>query len=121
MSETEVSKKEIIRDGMIKMIKGSEAVATQAVDSTASVLRVGLANAEDLSAKASDILLNTARRAISAGTIVGNDVRDATKDMVKGAIHAASEIGSELKESASTAIQSKRPATKPKKEEAKPE
>ena len=57
MSETEKKKDEIIKDGLSKAIKNSEAIAVQAVDSAAKVLKVGLDNAEDLTAKAGDILL----------------------------------------------------------------
>lgn len=109
-------KEEIIKDSMLKIIKGSEAIALQAVDSAAAVLKAGLANVEDLGVKTSDILLNTTRRAISAGNIVGSDVCEATKNMVKGTMRAASEIGSELKGSASAVVQSKAPAEKSKEE-----
>ena len=98
MSKIEEGKREdIIKDSMLKIIKGSEAIAMQAVDSASAVLKTGLDNAENLTVKASDILLNTARRAVSAGSTVGNDVREATTKMVKGAIRAASEVGGELK------------------------
>jgi hypothetical protein len=116
----EGGKEEIIKDSMLKIIKGSEAIALQAVDSTAEVLKEGLANAEDLSAKASDILLNVARRAISAGSTVGDDVRAATKNMVSETIRVASEIGDELKGAVGTTVQGKAPARKSK-EEAKSE
>jgi|GEM_PF-3570970 len=112
----EGSKEEIIKDSMLKIIKGSEAIALQAVNSTAEVLKEGLASAEDLSAKASDILLNMARRAISAGSAVGDDVREATKNMVSGTIRVASEIGSELKGAVSTAVEIKAPGRKSKEE-----
>jgi hypothetical protein len=53
------------------------------------VLKAGLDNAEDLTAKVGDILMNTARRTIKAGTVVGNDVREATKRILKGATNKA--------------------------------
>lgn len=93
----EGKKEEIIKDSILKIIKGSEVVAIQAVDSAAVVLKAGLTSAEDLSVKASDILLNTARRTINAGSIVGSDARATAKNMLKGAIYAASEVGGELK------------------------
>ena len=110
-------KEEIIKDSMLKVVKGSEAIALQAVDSAASVLRVGLEKTEDLSAKAGDILLNTARRTINAGVIVGNDVREATEKMVKETIKTASEIGDDLKEAAVSATKKNVPSVKPKEEE----
>lgn len=79
----EVMKEDVIKDSVVKLIKGSEAVALQAVDSTASVLKAGLTSAEDLTVKAGDMLLNTARRTINAGAIVGKDVREATKSVLK--------------------------------------
>lgn len=118
MSESKKdSKEEIIKDSMLKVVKGSEAVAAQAVDSAASVLKFGLEKADDLSAKAGDILLNTARRAVNAGVIVGNDVREATEKMVRGSIKAAVAIGDDLKEVAGSAMKKKAPAVKPKEEE----
>lgn len=115
----EGKREEIIKDSMLKVIKVSEAVALQAVESASAVLKAGLANAEDLTVKASDILLNTARKAVGAGSIVGSDACEATKNMVKGTIRAASEIGGELKEIASAAVQGSPTAEKP--EEAKSE
>jgi hypothetical protein len=88
---------DIIKDNMLKIIKGSEAIALQAVDSATEVLKEGLTNAEVLGTKASDIMLNTARRTISAGNALGDDVREATKNAIKGTIRAASEIGDEVK------------------------
>ena len=121
MPKIEEGRKEgIIKNSMLKIIKGSEAIVLQAVDSAATVLGTGLASAEGLSAKASDILLNTTRRAISAGSTVGDDVREATKDMVRGTIRVASEIGSELKGAVGTTVEWKAPARKSK-EEAKSE
>jgi hypothetical protein len=113
-------KEDVIKDSMLKIVRGSEAVAAQAVDSAASVLKLGLEKADDLSAKAGDILLNTARRTINAGVIVGNDVREATEKMVKETIKTASEIGDDLKEAAVSATKKNVPAVKPK-EEAKSE
>lgn len=105
MAEAEKRRKEdTIKDGVSRLIKDSEAAAVQAVDSAATVLRAGLDNAEELSTRASDLLLNTARKAISAGNIVAGDVREVTKNMVKGTIQAASEIGEEVKEMASGAV-----------------
>jgi hypothetical protein len=112
MPKTEEGREEIIKDSMLKIIKGSEAIALQAVDSAAAVLKAGLTSAEDLGAKASDILLNATRRVINAGNVVGGDVCEATKSMVKGTMRAASEIGSELKETVSTAIERKASAGK---------
>ena len=111
-------KKDIIKDGMLKIIKDSETVALQAVESAATVLKAGLTDAEDLSVKTSGILLNTARRTLNAGSTVGNDFCEATKNMVKGTINVASEIGGELKGVASAAVQGKTPKEK-KEEEAK--
>ena len=108
----EGTKEDIIKDSMVKIIKGSESVATQAVNSAAAVLKASLDNAEALSVRASDILLNTARRAVNAGNIVGNDICEATKNMVKGTARTASEIGSEIKGTVSTTVQSKTPAEK---------
>ena len=90
-------KGDFIKDSMVKVIKGSEAVAVQAVASTKAVLKVGLTGAEELGAQAGDLMLNTARRAINAGNIIGGDLFEATKTMVKGTVKAASEIGSEIK------------------------
>ena len=99
----EVRKEDFIRDSMIKIIKGSEAVAVQAVDSTRAILKTGLASAEELSAMAGDLLLNTTRRAINAGSIIGGDLRDVTESVVKGTVRSASEIGGEVKHSVSKA------------------
>jgi len=107
---------EIIKDSVLKVVKGSEAVAAQAVDSAASVLKFGLEKADDLSAKAGDILLNTARRTVNAGVIVGSDVREATEKMVRGTIEVASKIGGDLKEAAGSAMKKKAPPVKPKEE-----
>jgi hypothetical protein len=93
-------KEEAVRDGMIKLVKGSEFVAMQAVDSAASVLKFGLEKMEDLNAKASDVMLNKARRTINAGVIVGSDVCEATEKIAKETIRTASKIGSDLKEAA---------------------
>ena len=95
----EVRKEDFIRDSIIKIIKGSEAVAVQAVDSTRAILKTGLAGAEELSVMAGDLLLNATRRAINAGSVIGNDLRNVTGSMVKGTVRAASEIGSEMKHS----------------------
>ena len=116
MSETEKKKDEIIKDGVSRAIKNSEIIAVQAVDSAAKVLKVGLDNAEELTAKAGDILLNTARKAINAGNIVAGDVREATRNMAKGSIDAASEIGGEVKKMASGVIGKSATAEKPEKE-----
>ena len=105
MSETEKGKKDdIIKDSVSRLMKGSESAAMQAVDSATTVLKAGLNSAEELTTRASDILLNTTRRAVNAGNIVASDVREATKNMVKGTIQAASEIGGEVKEMASGAV-----------------
>ncbi len=105
MAEAEKGRKEdTIRDGVSRLIKDSEAAAIQVVDSAATVLKAGLDNAEELSTRAGDLLLNTARRAINAGNIVASDAREVTKSMVKGTIQAASEIGEEVKEMASGAL-----------------
>lgn len=113
MSEVKEEKKEeIIKDGMLKLIKDSEAVALQAVDSAALVLKSGLDNAEALSVKVSDLLLDTTRRALSVGSLVGSDVCEVAKGMVKGTIHTASEVGSELKEFTCATIHGKTPAGK---------
>lgn len=112
MSKEEGKKEEIIKDSMTRIIKGSEAVAIQAVDSAAEILKAGLDKAETLSMRASDILLSTARRTISAGSILGNDARAAAKNMVKGTIQAASEIGGELKGIVSGAVKSSKSAGK---------
>ena len=90
-------KGDFIKDSMIKVIKGSEAIAVQAVDSTKTVLKAGLTGAEELSAQAGDLMLNAARRAINAGNIIGGDLFEATRNMVEGTVKAASEIGSEIK------------------------
>lgn len=104
MSKIEEMKKEgIIKDTVFKIIKDSEDIAVQTVNSTSAVMKAGLASAEDISIRVSDILLNTARRIVSVGTIVGHDVREAAKNMAKGTIHTALEIGSELKVAANTA------------------
>ena len=104
MSETGKSKKdEIIKDSLSRVIKGSEEIAIQAVDSAANVLKAGLDNAEGLTIKAGDILLNTARRAVNAGSVVASDVREVTREVVKGTIQTASEIGDEVKATASKA------------------
>lgn len=108
----EVRKEEIIKEGVLRIIKSSEAVALQAVNSATTVLEAGLANAEDLTVKASDILLNMARRAINAGSIVGGDAREAVKNMTKGTIRTASEISSELKEVISVAAKKSKEETK---------
>jgi len=121
MSEVEKGgKEEIIKDGMLKIVAGSESVAVHAVNSAAAVLRVGLNNAEDLSVRAGDILLNTARKAISSGSIIGNDVREATKNIVKESIRATSEIGNEVKNVVSTAVR-KETSAGGAEEQAKPE
>ena len=90
-------KGDFIKDNMIKVIKGSEAVAVQAMDSTKTILKAGLSGAEELGAQAGDLMLNAARRAINAGNIIGGDLFEATRNMVKGTVQAASEIGSEIK------------------------
>ena len=99
----DVRKEDFIKDTVTKVIKGSEAVAVQAVDSTRVVLKAGLTSAEELSAMAGDLLLNTTRRAISAGNIIGGDLREVTENMVKSTVRIASEIGGEIKESAGKA------------------
>ena len=99
----DVKKEDFVKDTVTKMIKGSEAVAVQALDSTKVILKVGLTGAEELSAMAGDILLNTTRRAINAGNIIGDDLRDVTKKMVKDTVHVASDISGEVKESVSKA------------------
>ena len=104
MSETGKEKKgEVIKDGVSKVIKGSEEIAIQLVDSAASVLKAGLDNAEGLTIKAGDILLNTARRAINAGSVVAGDVREVTKEVVKGKSQTASDIDDKAKTSAKDA------------------
>ncbi len=114
MSEVErVEKEEIIKDSMLKAIKGSEAVALQAVDSTATVIRAGLTNTANLSMMASDILLNTARKAIEAGSVIGRDICGATMNIAEDTMHAASELSGELKKSVSATVQGKTQARKP--------
>ena len=81
MAEDE--KEDVIRDSVSRVIKGSGDAAIQAVDMATMVMKAGLNSAEELTIKASDILLNTARRAISAGNIVAGDVREVTTKMVK--------------------------------------
>ena len=109
-------KEEVIRDGVSKVIKGSGDAAIQAVDMATMVMKAGLNSAEELTIKASDILLNTARRAVDAGNVIASDVREVTKNMVKETLQAASEIGGEVKEVASDAIGKGAAAEKPKKE-----
>jgi hypothetical protein len=109
----EGTKEDVIKDSVLKIIKGSETIATQTVNSTAAVLKASLDNAEALGVRASDILLSTARRAIDAGNVIGSDIREATKSMVKGTIQTASDIGNEIKGSASTSVQGRTPAEEP--------
>lgn len=118
MAEDE--KKDVIGDSVSRAIKGSGDAAIQAVDMATMVMKAGLNSAEELTIKASDILLNTARRAIDAGNIVAGDVREVTTKMVKETLQAASEIGGEVKEAASDAIGKSSATEKPEKE-AKPE
>ena len=87
---------DIVKDGVSRIIKDSEEVAVQAVNSAASVLKVGLDNAEELSIRAGDILLNAARRTIEAGNTLADDVHAATKNVVKNTVQTASEVGSEV-------------------------
>ena len=101
MSKSEEEKKEgIVKDRVIKAVKGSESVTLQAIDSAAAIARAGLDNAEDLSIRAGDVLLNATRRAINAGNNIGSDIRKVTKNMVKETIQATSEIRDELKKGA---------------------
>ncbi len=103
-------KGDFIRDSVIKVIKGSEAVAVQAVDSTKTVLKAGLTGVEELGAQAGDLMLNAARRAINAGNIIGGDLFEATKTMVKGTVQAASEIRSETTEAKTSSRKSEEKA-----------
>ena len=98
----------VIKDSVVGIIKFSESVALQAVDSATVVLKAGLDNAEALSARANDLVLNTIRRGIGAGSTIGDDVREIVKSKIKGTIQAASEISGTLKkEFVHTAVTSK--------------
>jgi hypothetical protein len=101
MSKIEESRiEEIITDKASKVIKSTESIALQVVDSAAVVMKAGLANMEDIGIRLNDMFLNTARRAINAGSTIGNDVRD----VAKGAIHIAVDVGSELKDATKAAV-----------------
>ena len=118
MAENE--KEDIIRDSVSRVIRDSGDAAIQAVDVATTVMKAGLNSAEELTIKASDILLNTARRAIDAGNIVAGDIREVTTKMVKETLQVASEIGGEVKEAANDAIGKSSVTEKPEKE-AEPE
>jgi hypothetical protein len=93
----EEMKGDFIRDTMLRIIRGSETVALQAVDSAATVMKAGLDNAEQISIKTNEVALNAARRCVKAGTVVGNDINNAVVDMAKGAIKNAVEMTSGTK------------------------
>jgi len=103
MSKIEDIKAEgIIKDTASKVIKDTELIALQVVDSATTVIKAGIVNAEDISIKINDVLLNTARRAINSSSIIGIDVREATENMTKNVIHSAKEIKQELKNAIKT-------------------
>jgi len=113
MSEEEKKKKEdFVKSNMLKMVGLSEAIALQAVNSAAVVIRTGLDNAENLSMRAGDIALNTARRTVNAGSIISEDVRGLTENIVRGSIRAALGIGGEIKGAVSAAVQSEKQSEK---------
>ena len=100
----ETGKDERIKEGMIKIVKNTETVALQAVDSAGTVIAAGLSTAERLGEKTSDILLVAARRTIEAGKIVGEDMRKSAKYAVKDTIQTVADIGSAVRNPAGAAV-----------------
>ena len=108
-------KQDIIKDNMLKIIRGTEAITLQAVDSAASVLKAGLSSAEEVGTRAGGMLLDATRRTINAGSIVGSDICEAAKNIVKRTIKDASEIEREIESELKNSVSSK-PAGKPEKQ-----
>lgn len=83
---------EIIKDRIIGIVKFSENVAIQAIESAKTVINFGLESADAINDKANTVILNSFRKTLGTGNILGNEARESFKNMVKDTIRNTKEI-----------------------------
>lgn len=82
----------IIKDGIIGIVKFSENVAIQAIESAKTVITAGLESANAINDKANAVILNSFRKTLDTGNILGSETRESLKNMVKDTIRNTKEI-----------------------------
>ncbi len=82
----------IIKDSLIGIVKFSENVAIQAIESTKTVINFGLESADAINDKANTVILNSFRKTLDTGNILGSEARESLKNMVKDTIRNTKEI-----------------------------
>lgn len=82
----------IIKDSILGIVKFSENVAIQSIESAKTVINAGLESAEAINDKANTIILNSFRKTLETRNIICKEAGESLKNIIGDTIKNAKEI-----------------------------
>lgn len=91
-------KANLIKDKIIGLVKFSEDIALQVIDSTATVAKAGFEAIQAVSDKANTVILDIAKKSIGTGITLNEEMREAVKTIIKSRVNEAVQISNKLRD-----------------------
>lgn len=82
----------IIKDGILGIVKFSENVAIQSIESAKTVITAGLESVEAINDKANTVILNSFRKALETRSLICKETGESLKNMIEDTIKNTKEI-----------------------------
>ncbi len=82
----------VIKDGILGIVKFSESIAIQSIESARTVITAGLESVEAISDKANVVILNSTRKALETRSVICKEAGESVKNIIEDTIKNAKEI-----------------------------
>lgn len=91
-------KANLLKDKIIGIVKFSEDIALQVIDSTATVAKAGFEAVQAVSDKANTVVLDIAKKSIGTGITLNEEVRGAVKTIIRSSLSEVFQVSNKLRD-----------------------